>query len=152
MSSGIVETKENKEVGEDGAARPSPNANRSQLVQRLLDSPMDLPAFVNDLMTTQAITVAGTEAAGFLIERGGERTSACGCISHIRPDNSSPETRAAAVSAFQDLIKPCVAAEPRRRDRDRRTRPTAAKPSSAWSRCSAPRARSSPSAPSSPAA
>ena len=30
-------------------------------------------------------------------------------IAHIRPDNSSAELRAAAVAAFQEMIKPCLA-------------------------------------------
>jgi hypothetical protein len=107
VASGIVESKENE--SEQANPAPSPQANRSQLVQRLLNSSNDLPMFVNDLLTTQAVTVAGTEAAGFLLERGPENGVSMRLISHIRPDNSSPETRAAAVNAFQDLIRPCLA-------------------------------------------
>ena len=108
VASGIVESKENESEQASNPA-PSPQANRSQLVQRLLNSSNDLPNFVNDLLTTQAVTVAGTEAAGFLLERAPENGVAMRLISHIRPDNSSPETRAAAVNAFQDLIRPCLA-------------------------------------------
>ncbi len=104
MASGIVEQ---SSQDSQKTASASPSTNRSQLVQRLLDSSSSLPAFVNDLLTTQAVTVAGTEAAGFLIERAQEGLG-LRLISHIRPDSSSPETRAAAVNAFQDLIKPCV--------------------------------------------
>jgi multidrug efflux pump subunit AcrA (membrane-fusion protein) len=107
VASGIVES--NEKESEQASPAPAPQANRSQLVQRLLNSSNDLPMFVNDLLTTQAVTVAGTEAAGFLLERGAENTVGMRLISHIRPDNSSPETRAAAVNAFQDLIRPCLA-------------------------------------------
>jgi len=107
VASGIVES--NEKESEQANPAPSPQANRSQLVQRLLNSSNDLPMFVNDLLTTQAVTVAGTEAAGFLLERGAENTVGMRLISHIRPDSSSPETRAAAVNAFQDLIRPCLA-------------------------------------------
>ena len=96
--------------GTDAAGRAAGQpggGNRHQLVQRLLDSSASLPAFVNDLLTTQAVTVAGTEAAGFLIERNGDQAS-LRPIAHIRPDQSSPEVRAQALAAFQDLIRPCV--------------------------------------------
>jgi multidrug resistance efflux pump len=76
-------------------------------VQRLLSGAASLPQFVHDLVTTQAVVVAGTEAAGFIIERKedgiGLRT-----IAHIRPDNSTAEMRQAAITAFQEIIKPCV--------------------------------------------
>ena len=75
-------------------------------MQRLLEA-NNLPAFINDLLTTQAVTVAGTEAAGFIIERA-EEAVALRPIAHIRPDNSSAETRAAAIKAFSDLVRPCV--------------------------------------------
>lgn len=113
------------------------SGNRSQLVQRLLDASANLPQFVHDLIQTQAVTVAGTEAAAFLIERQGpapepqaegEPEAADGetdedaraakaaqgpqftlrPIAHIRPDDSAPEVRAAALDAFKEIIKPCV--------------------------------------------
>jgi biotin carboxyl carrier protein len=94
-------------------------------VQRLLATSANLPGFVNDLIHTQAVVVAGTEAAGFLIERtaagpdgqGPDGAPAAGGdaapfslrpIAHIRPDSSTAETRAAAIQAFQELIFPCV--------------------------------------------
>jgi hypothetical protein len=90
----------------DQAGRPAPG-QRSQLVQRLLDHSVNLPQFVNDLLQTQAVTVAGTEAAAFLLERTQEGV-AFRPIAHIRPDQSTPEIRAAALQAFQDIVKPCV--------------------------------------------
>jgi biotin carboxyl carrier protein len=95
--------------------------SRSKLVQRLLATSANLPGFVNDLIHTQAVVVAGTEAAGFLIERiaGPDGQLPEGApenappfslrpIAHIRPDSSTAETRAAAIQAFQELIFPCV--------------------------------------------
>jgi hypothetical protein len=76
-------------------------------VQRLLDASGDLPTFLNDLVTTQAVHVAGTEAAAFLVERH-ENDTALRLIAHVRPDESAPDVRAAAVRAFQDLVAPCV--------------------------------------------
>ncbi|HEV2690044.1 MAG TPA: hypothetical protein VGV35_15905, partial [Bryobacteraceae bacterium] len=76
-------------------------------MQRLLDAD-NLPAFLNDLLTTQAIMVAGTEAAGFLIEAAQEEQLNLRPIAHIRPDNSDADTRSAALAAFQELVKPCV--------------------------------------------
>ncbi|HEV8293305.1 MAG TPA: HlyD family efflux transporter periplasmic adaptor subunit, partial [Tepidisphaeraceae bacterium] len=67
-----------------------------------------LPAFMKDLLTTQAVVVAGTEAAAFLVERQGENFG-LRLIHHIRPDESDQETRANAVRAFQNIIQPCVA-------------------------------------------
>lgn len=126
MSQGTTieqQTQQQKQPGAEQQGRPG---NRSQLVQRLLDHSVNLPAFVHDLLQTQAVTVAGTEAAAFLIERGaapppaegedadgaaaqdGNGTLALRPIAHIRPDQSTPEIRAAAIQAFQDIVKPCV--------------------------------------------
>jgi len=85
----------------------APAPARSRLVQRLLDASASLPAFLNDLLTTQAVLVAGTEAAAFLVERQGEEL-ALRVVAHIRPDDSDAETRAQAVRAFQNIIQPCV--------------------------------------------
>ena len=91
----------------DQQGRPAGQGNRSQLVQRLLDHSVNLPQFVHDLLQTQAVTVAGTEAAAFLIERT-EQGVGFRPIAHIRPDQSTAEVRAAAIQAFQDIVKPCV--------------------------------------------
>src|SRR5687767_5246412 len=82
--------------------------SRSKLVQRLLQASANLPAFLHDLLHTQAVTVAGTEAAAFLIEQA-EGGFALRPVAHIRPDNSSQEVRTAAVQAFAELVQPCVA-------------------------------------------
>lgn len=64
MASGIVE-----QSSQDSQTPQGPGQSRSKLVQRLLGASSNLPAFVNDLLGTMAVVVAGTEAAGFLIER-----------------------------------------------------------------------------------
>src|SRR3954470_17531719 len=100
MASGIVESS-NQGSGqkEQGVGK------RSKLVERLLDASANLPAFMKDLLGTMAVTVAGTEAAGFLIEQGqapaegGEAEGGLRVITHIRPDDSDDEVRAAAIKA-----------------------------------------------------
>ena len=110
VASGIVESSSSSQ-GNEG--QTTGNVSRSKLVQRLLATGSNLPAFVNDLIHTQALIVAGTEAAGFLIEKAndekGEPTFGLRPIAHIRPDQSSAETRAAAIQAFQGLVGRCVA-------------------------------------------
>ncbi len=76
-------------------------------MQRLLSRASSLPQFVEDLVRTQAVVVAGTEAAGFIIERKEDGPS-LRTIAHVRPDNSTAEMRQAAINAFQEIIKPCV--------------------------------------------
>lgn len=104
MSSGIVEPSQS---GSEQSGQQQP-ISRGKLVQRLLANTASLPAFINDLLTTQAVHVAGTEAAAFLIEPSQEGGFNLKTIAHIRPDNSSAETRAAAISAFQEIVRPCV--------------------------------------------
>lgn len=117
MSSGIVESSSQDSQGTTGqtAQSGSPanstvaaqNTSRSKLIQRLLAASANLPQFVNDLVTTQIVVVAGTEAAGFVIEsRDGQASMRA--IAHVRPDNSNAEARAAAIKAFQEIIKPVV--------------------------------------------
>ncbi len=79
---------------------------RSQIAQRLIDAP-NLPAFVTELITAQATTVAGTEAAGFLIDNA-DKQIGLRLLSHVRSDNSDEQTRTAAINAFQELVKPCI--------------------------------------------
>jgi multidrug efflux pump subunit AcrA (membrane-fusion protein) len=76
-------------------------------VERLLTASSSLPAFINDLLQTQAVVVAGTEACAFTVERA-QAGPALKAIAHIRPDNSSAQTRAAALAAFQEIILSCV--------------------------------------------
>src|ERR1700744_844179 len=111
MSQGIVEGNQNS-GSSSSTAQASQSISRSRLVQRLLAAGADLPAFVRDLLTTQAVVVAGTEAAGFLIEAvpveepeatedGAPKALPAPpeirlkVIEHVRPDQSTPEVRAA---------------------------------------------------------
>jgi hypothetical protein len=65
MASGIVES-----TNQDSSQQPQqPGQGRNRLVQRLLGASNDLPRFMHDLLTTMITVVAGTEAAGFVIER-----------------------------------------------------------------------------------
>jgi biotin carboxyl carrier protein len=117
MATGIVE---GTQPASSSAEQTPQNISRSRLVQRLLAAGSDLPAFVRDLLTTQAVVVAGTEAAGFLIEmvqasepeeEGGAPKPAemrLQLIEHIRPDQSTQEIRSAAIQAFADIVKPCI--------------------------------------------
>ena len=104
----VVETTKQSET-----SLQAPGASQSKLVQKLLSAAESLPQFIEDLLKTQAVVVAGTEAAAFVVEKrevkeGDEKGPGLRPISHIRSDNSNAETRAAAVSAFQQIIKPCL--------------------------------------------
>ncbi|MEZ0265984.1 MAG: HlyD family efflux transporter periplasmic adaptor subunit [Phycisphaerae bacterium] len=109
MSSGIVES---SSQGQQGQGQQGQGGKRSKLVERLLDASSNLPAFMKDLLNTMAVTVAGTEAAGFLIERQGDPSQpgpvGLRTITHIRPDDSDDEVRAAAIRAFTEIILPCL--------------------------------------------
>jgi multidrug resistance efflux pump len=121
MSSGIVQPQSGQE---QSPQQQGGSVSRARLVQRLLAASANLPAFVQDLLTTQAVVVVGTEAAAFIIEpRAAQQPEAAEgaepgavqpagfelkTIAHIRPDNSTAETRAAAISAFQEIVRPCV--------------------------------------------
>jgi multidrug resistance efflux pump len=105
MAQGIVESPQSgsSDQSQQGAI------SRSKLVQRLLAASSNLPAFINDLLTTQAVVVAGTEAAGFIIEANADgKGFDLKTIAHIRPDSSDADTRAAAIEAFRGIVRPCV--------------------------------------------
>src|SRR5829696_5277359 len=103
MASGIVESQGSSGQQQQGTGK------RSKLVERLLDASANLPAFMKDLLGTMAVTVAGTEAAGFLIEQGqADGEGGLRVITHIRPDDSDEEVRSAAIKAFQDIVVPCI--------------------------------------------
>lgn len=100
-------TVESSSQGSQSSGQTAGVPARSQMVQRLLDASASLPAFIHDLLTQQAIMVAATEAAAFLIEKS-EGGQTLRNIAHIRPDNATAEVRAAALEAFQDLVRPCL--------------------------------------------
>jgi hypothetical protein len=80
---------------------------RPRLIQKLLGSGADRATFLDDLIATMAVSVAGTEAVAFDIVRDGINVS-LKTIAHIRPDASDAGTRVAALNAFQELVKPCI--------------------------------------------
>jgi multidrug resistance efflux pump len=108
MASGIVEpsgSREQKEQEEQQKRLPV----RSRLVERLLAGTPSLPAFIHDLITAQAMVVAGTEAIAFLIEPAEEDSFALKLLQHVRPDDAAPDVRQAAISAFAEIVRPCIA-------------------------------------------
>jgi hypothetical protein len=108
MASGIAEPS-SQGSSQEGEKQQGPRAGeRSRLVQRLLDGGSDLPVFLNDLLATMAVTVAGTEAACFMLERTGPQEFGLKSMAHIRQDESDAQTRQAALEAFQGLVKPCI--------------------------------------------
>lgn len=79
--------------------------------QRLLASSANLPQFVSDLLATQVLICAGSEAAGFLVEtreEGGEAHLSPRLIAHLQPGadpNADPNT---ALTTFQEILGPCL--------------------------------------------
>ncbi|HUB24040.1 MAG TPA: HlyD family efflux transporter periplasmic adaptor subunit [Tepidisphaeraceae bacterium] len=109
MASGLAEPSSPDSPGEKQRKSDQTGAiaRHSKLVERLLSASGNLPEFIDVLLSTQAVVVAGTEAAAFLIEPGQEGAQ-LKLIKHARPDNSSPQLRAAAVQAFQQIVGECV--------------------------------------------
>jgi multidrug resistance efflux pump len=105
VASEIVESQGSESDSEFSTEQKA--ATHSKLVQKLLSGSANLPQFINNLVMTQGMVVAGTEAAGFMIERS-EQGVTLRNVAHIRPDDSTAAQRSAALSAFQELIKPCV--------------------------------------------
>lgn len=105
MSSGIVES---TSAAKEKEKENQQQAQRSRLVARLLAASPDLPSFLNDLITTQAVVVAGTEAAAFIIRRGEQSGFILDVAAHVRPDGAEESVRQQALSAFKELVLPCV--------------------------------------------
>jgi hypothetical protein len=104
VASGIVESQGSEK------SLQAQGSSLSSLVQHLLMAGDSLPEFIKGLLKAQAMMVAATEAAAFLVEpQQDQQEPQLRLIEHIRADNSSPETRAAAIAAFQQLIKPVLA-------------------------------------------
>ena len=109
MASGIVEpsSQDSSKDSSKSAEQQQGAVPRAKVVQRLLESSANLPAFLHELLNTMAIVVAGTEAAAFLVDRS-ESEMQLRPVAHIRPDESNEEVRQNAIRAFQQLIMPCV--------------------------------------------
>lgn len=116
MASGIIERSENS--GSESEKRKQEQKQAQQpgqypLVRKLMQQVADLPQFLHALISQQAMVVAGTEAACFLVEPGGQDaqqqpTFGLRPVAHLRNDNSSQETRQAALKAFSELARPAV--------------------------------------------
>ncbi|MCC6239222.1 MAG: HlyD family efflux transporter periplasmic adaptor subunit [Phycisphaerales bacterium] len=115
-SSQVVESQTNQGSSGEVIRTTPTKASRSQLVARLTAAQDSLPGFINDLLTTQAVSVVGTEAAAFVIERNQTSKGPQGQvlpfslrpIAHMRPDDSSDDVRQQALEAFKELIVACV--------------------------------------------
>ena len=94
--------KQQDERKQDGRAK------RARLVQRLVSNDGDLPQFMHDLITTQAVVVAGTESAAFLLEQGQSGKTELRTVAHVRPDNSEEGIRRQAIMAFREIVTQCV--------------------------------------------
>lgn len=83
---------------------------RARLVQRLVENNGDLPGFMNDLIHTQAVVVAGTEAAAFIVEGATEEGKPeLRTVAHVRPDNVEDAVRRQALMAFREIVSQCLA-------------------------------------------
>lgn len=77
-------------------------------LQKAIQQAPDLPQFLHELIYMQAVTVAGTEAAAFLVRPGEQAGFLLELVDHIRPDTSADEVRDQAINAFKEIIRPCV--------------------------------------------
>jgi hypothetical protein len=110
MASGIVESS-SQESSQQSQQQPQQGAGRSKLVQRLLGSSGNLPQFLNDLLNTMAVVVAGTEAAGFLVERQAiPADTAPGGAANDGAAADDSDVEAAQGSDGEDQITPTPAA------------------------------------------
>src|SRR5438045_7379837 len=90
MASGIeVESGGSQEQGQQQTQQGAGIA-RSKLVNRLLGAGENMPQFIRDLITQQALMVAGTEASAFAIEPSADPETKFNLkpIAHLRPDAS----------------------------------------------------------------
>ena len=85
---------------------------RAKLVQRLIESAGKLPDFLEALVHTQAVVVAGTEAAAFLIEgQGPDGRPEMRTVSHVRPENVEESVKRQALMAFREIVGQCLASD-----------------------------------------
>ncbi len=104
----------NTEEGRAPTQIGSQHANqrpRSPLGQRLLASAANLPQFVHDLLATQVLICAGSEAAGFVVEtreEGGQTHLSPRLIAHVRPDTDPGADHSNSLTIFQEILSPCL--------------------------------------------
>jgi multidrug efflux pump subunit AcrA (membrane-fusion protein) len=82
--------------------------SRVHQLQKAIQHAPDLPQFLHQLIYLQAVTVAGTEAAAFVVKPGEQSGFLLELMDHIRPDESTEEVRQAAILAFKEIIRPCL--------------------------------------------
>ena len=88
--------------------REQTEITHNRLVQRLLGSGANLPAFMAELARTQAAVVAGTEACAFVLDKDPDGGAGLKLVQHIRNDNASPDVRKRAQEAFRQIAGRCV--------------------------------------------
>jgi len=100
---------EEEQKQQQEAKKQEKRVARARLVQRLVENDGDLPDFMRDLIETQAVVVAGTEAAGFLLEgKGEDGKPELRTVAHVRPDNVEEAIRRQALTAFRDIVTQCI--------------------------------------------
>lgn len=100
---------EEQQRKQDEQKKQETRITRARLVQRLVANDGNLPEFMHDLITTQAVVVAGTEAAAFLIEgQQGDGKPELRTVAHVRPDNSEEAIRRQAILAFREIVTQCI--------------------------------------------
>lgn len=107
MSSGMVQGSQSQQQEKKNERGGAADASRLKIVQRLLAAGDNLPAFLQDLLNTQAMVVAGTEAAAFMIDRQQDGFKLVPVV-HMRPDQANDEIRKKAIEAFIQIVSPCV--------------------------------------------
>ena len=107
MSSGMVQGSQSQKEKEKDERGGNTDAARLKIVQRLLAAGDNLPAFLQDLLNTQAMVVAGTEAAAFMVDRQASGIKLVPVV-HMRPDQAADDVRKKAVEAFVQILTPCV--------------------------------------------
>lgn len=113
MASGIVEPSQSGGSQEQSAKQQQEQQGptalaRSRLVAKLMQHASNLPAFLYDILHTQAMLVAGTEAAAFALEPTGENQYRLKNLHHIRPDQSTDEVKTQALQAFGEIVGNCL--------------------------------------------
>ncbi|MFT3788957.1 MAG: HlyD family efflux transporter periplasmic adaptor subunit [Tepidisphaeraceae bacterium] len=109
MSTNIVQSRDpERERRQQQQAEQEQMLMRNRLVQKLLQPTPDLREYLKDLVYTQAVVIAGTEAAAFLLHVNDKNEGSLENVAHIRPDGSNEETRKKALQAFSDIIAQCI--------------------------------------------
>ncbi len=109
MSTNIVQSRDpEREKRQQQQAEQEQMLARSRLVQKLLQPTPDLRQYLHDLVYTQAVVIAGTEAAAFLLHVNEKNEGSLENVAHIRPDASNEEAKKNALKAFSDIIAQCI--------------------------------------------